>query len=264
MPVDDPANMRARQRYLVWTRVTRPGAAGVTLVELLVVVAIIGVLAGLLLPLLGRARASGRAVACRSNLRQLAAGMLLYADTHDGILPSLESQSGSYWWQNQMASQLADTRAVFKCPTTGPEFRWETNFASLSAGGFLAVIRTNVHLSYGYNGTGSFAEGVVNAFQGLGLLPEQPVRIQQVNRPADLIAVGDSDGDGVADGQISFARIRAVNRLWNPPGRRHSGGANVAFVDGHVEWRTQTNWIRRSVEVAQSWNRDHRPHRETW
>jgi prepilin-type N-terminal cleavage/methylation domain-containing protein/prepilin-type processing-associated H-X9-DG protein len=55
-----------------------------TLVELLVVIAIISILAGLLLPVLGRARESGRRVTCASNLKQLGTVFRMFADENQG------------------------------------------------------------------------------------------------------------------------------------------------------------------------------------
>lgn len=70
--------------------------SGFTLIELLVVIAIIGILISLLLPALGRMRRTGRALACASNMRQLALGHALYANANDGIsLPGRMPNFGS-------------------------------------------------------------------------------------------------------------------------------------------------------------------------
>jgi len=72
---------------------------GFTLIELLVVIAIIAVLIGLLLPALGSARASSRALVCSSNMRQLGVGATMYADDNRGVIPAL-------WWRG---NQKPDT-----------------------------------------------------------------------------------------------------------------------------------------------------------
>ena len=58
-----------------------------TLVELLVVIAIIALLIAMLLPVLSKAKENARAVACQSNLRQLAGAFLLFAHDNKGQLP---------------------------------------------------------------------------------------------------------------------------------------------------------------------------------
>ena len=58
-----------------------------TLIELLIVISIIGVLAALLLPVLGRARHSSRLAVCISNQRQFGMGILAYAAENDNYFP---------------------------------------------------------------------------------------------------------------------------------------------------------------------------------
>src|ERR1700722_7726520 len=61
-----------------------------TLIELLFVIAISGPRAGLLLPVLSRAKAKARNATCQSQLRQLGAAIRVYTDDNGNLLPSAE------------------------------------------------------------------------------------------------------------------------------------------------------------------------------
>ncbi len=85
--------------------------AGFTLIEVLVVVAIIALLVAILLPSLSRARAQARRTVCLSNLRQIAIGAVQYSNEHRGYVPPLMSWLELPSPQNQYSGPKNDTSA---------------------------------------------------------------------------------------------------------------------------------------------------------
>jgi prepilin-type N-terminal cleavage/methylation domain-containing protein/prepilin-type processing-associated H-X9-DG protein len=112
----------------------QPGAAGFTLVELLVVIAVIAVLLAVVVPVTMETRNRARAVACSSNLRQLSGALLAYGRDWDDKLPSLTatpfagSFAGDRWPDGSSATQLR--AAISKYVKNGGVYRCGNDLGS--------------------------------------------------------------------------------------------------------------------------------------
>lgn len=203
---------------------------GFTLIELLTVIAIIGILAAILIPVVGRVRESARQAVCASNLRQITLGMLVYATEHEGRLPAMASAGAPHladwiYWQapddpshprHHTNSALmpyvggAVDVNLFRCPTDldYENYPYHYSYAMNSA------IAREPH---GHADDGRFPMGYVDHV----LDPTRIVMMLEEGGPTEKF--GGKRNDGVV--------ILPGNKLAG----RHGGRGNVSFMSGHVE-----------------------------
>ena len=194
------------------------GSGGFTLLELLVVVAIIGVLAGLLLPALSRAREAARSVQCLGQMRQIAMALRLYADDHGDEFPRSQHSAfahGQLPWGRALATGLGATAAawtnlfqgVYHCPGDRRVTPW----------------------SYGLNVY--FELGPDDDYSGK---PETWRRLTLVPRPSGTVLY--SESSSTADHLMAHFWTRADDAS-EVAGLRHGRRSNYLFVDGHAASR---------------------------
>jgi len=120
------------------TKLDKTGSSfAFTLIEVLVVIAIIAVLVSLLFPVLARAKEKAKQVNCLSNARQLALGVMMYLEDHDDTFPpsvdySLPTNDPKRVWPTKVRPYVGSTD-VFSCPSV-PERAYPSNWAARGLG----------------------------------------------------------------------------------------------------------------------------------
>jgi prepilin-type N-terminal cleavage/methylation domain-containing protein len=110
-----PANPRGRAGVCL-AQMRPRGRAGFTLVEMLVVIVIVGLILGILLPIVSRVRASAKSVNCVSNLRQIAVAFHQYAQDNADRLPDPTGDDIS--WETALARYVGN-KGLYVCPADG-------------------------------------------------------------------------------------------------------------------------------------------------
>ncbi len=101
-------------------KTTRRSTAGFTLIELLTVIAIIGILASIIIPTVGKVRQTASRSADSSNLRQIGQSSLIYAASNKDQLPSNSLGSGTSYGSNvPSGGQAASIKLVAACLAVG-------------------------------------------------------------------------------------------------------------------------------------------------
>ena len=235
-------------------------AHGFTLVELLVAIAIIGVLASLLLPALARSKTQAQQTYCLNNHRQLNLALTMYAFDHEDHLPYNLGASEikqnvaaglNHNWVNSvlnweldksntntllnteasLGSHVGRSARVFRCPSD------------------MAV--SSIQRDAGWSGRSrTISLNAMVGHAGVFLTPSgnsnnpsyhQYRKLGEFTAASQIFTFIEEHPDSINDG---YFLNRAHRYEWNDlPASFHNGAANLAYGDGHVEahrWQDST------------------------
>jgi prepilin-type N-terminal cleavage/methylation domain-containing protein/prepilin-type processing-associated H-X9-DG protein len=253
---------------------------GFTLIELMVVIAVIVLMAAILFPVFAQVRDAGRKAACQSNLKQLGAAFRMYAADHDGLFPNPGGRgiqgrptNGAAWYsatRETATGRVIDSGAgvypylkqrgpagssVWSCPNALPG----------SGSGIFDVGQNyamNDYLRESHPGQAVTAKGNVppSYFPGFhtGADPDR-----MGAGPADVIllfeVVQTPTGGSSRNGSVYFAtgpgRYGAAGLPTGAPEEYHAGGSTFLFCDGHVKpMKPARTWTAATQAALEAFN----------
>ena len=236
--------------------------AGFTLVEILVVVAVIAVLAALMFPALKGSLERARTASCMQNLRSLGVAFTLYAADHNGWMPTGAIQQSSLAPDllNYMGAKSKQrARSAWICPAD----RMIEERAKLI--GFSSNPNEQFFYSYGFIEAFLPSCATDPTCSSMYILTNQfPIVSSVVQHPGKAVFLSDGGWFRIVNNSLTFRHQRVQFRhgrpaeldgmetdqrqgYWSTLGYDTRGGfksavANLFFYDGHVEGRTYATY----------------------
>ena len=202
-----------------------------TLIELLIVIAIIAILAGMLLPALNAAREKARAIKCAGNLKQYGMAIAMYAHTYQDYLliqNPVNHKTGTigyiYQWggyiQTELMPKMRETdwkagRSINSCPSRNK------NYGAALTGYEQEAI------SYAHN---TLALGA----QAQGANPDATHKMSRLKQPAFYVGFCDSEVWCIGSSGVLAKGRWNGSKEYDYVSFRHGNRSNAVFIDGHA------------------------------
>jgi prepilin-type N-terminal cleavage/methylation domain-containing protein/prepilin-type processing-associated H-X9-DG protein len=217
----------------------KPLKRAFTLIELLVVIAIIAILAAILFPVFAKAREAARATTCRSNMKQILTGCMMYSQDYDEKMLSSWANytvnGNDVHWMGMILPYTKNT-GIYQCPSFNRATEPNPINPQYTSYG-------NNHSFFGWGQDTAVSMAAVAAPADTIYYTERPVRswAQFVANPDDDAGLTRNMGGDCSDCVRSYTQCTACP---SPPGGCcsattvgpiHSGQVVVGFADGHVK-----------------------------
>ena len=204
---------------------------GFTLVELLVAIAVLGILASLLLPVLSRGKLRAQTAKCGSNLGQFVVAAQMYWDDNNGNpfpYVGATTADGTYYWFGWLGQGPEEKRAFD--PSAGPLYSWLAAGVDICPAFDYASPQFKLKAAvptcdYGYN----------SSLYGMALNMRRLAAPANLAFLADAAQVNTFEAPASAKNPMFEEWYYIDNETGQPNGQfRHQQRANTVFVDGHL------------------------------
>jgi prepilin-type N-terminal cleavage/methylation domain-containing protein/prepilin-type processing-associated H-X9-DG protein len=197
-----------------------------TLIELLIVIAIIALLVAILFPVFARARENARRASCQSNLKQIGLGFAQYTQDYDERYPSPcygdWSIGGPYLSYPVLLQPYLKSEQIFLCPSEG-------NKPTSGITPLLGFPSYGMNVEFERSGQCSVS----------GSPASRGIAAAEINQPAELLMLVDNDLIGNYPGYYTTwydTNHPIFTSNVGLPDARHFDGVNISFADCHVKW----------------------------